>query len=100
MAATDQQVQNFVDQRIRPIAEQARALKIQMDDIIASIDAVYDALDPTNEATWTDGRADGPPNLLMPADVLAINTFVNNIRDAIRDNAQYPVVLKACVRAP
>lgn len=98
-AATDAQVQTYVNERIRPAAEAARALKIALDDNIAAIDDVYAAL-TAGSPTWEDDRPDAPPHLLTPSDVLAINTFMNNIRDAIRDNAQYPVVLKSCVRPP
>ncbi len=98
-AATDAQVQGYVDSRIRPMAYAARALKIALDDHIAAIDDVYAALAAQNP-TWEDDRPDAPPHFLTPSDVLAINTFMNNIRDAIRDNAQYAVVLKACVQPP
>lgn len=97
MPATDLQVQQFVDQRIRPVAERSRELLRNLEDIISTIDDVYAAL--TQETpTWTDTRQDGPPHLLTPSDVLAINTFVNDMKTAIRDNAQLPIVLKACVR--
>lgn len=106
MAATDQQVQNFVDQRIRPRAEQIRALYLACKDDKAHIDDIYAALtQPT--PTWTDNRTDGPPHLLTPSDVLAINTFLTglialvesgNSGDMTAAGAQYPVVLKATVR--
>ncbi len=97
MAATDQQVQNYVDQRIRPHSELARQLALVYDDDIATIDDVYNALNV--DPTWTDVRTDGPPHLLTPSDVLAINSFMHDIRDAIKGHGQYPIVLKACVRA-
>jgi hypothetical protein len=97
--ATDQQVQTFVNERIRTVAESARALKITLDDHIAAIGDVYAALTQASP-TWADSRGGGVPHLLTPADVLAINTFMNNVRDAIQNNAQYPVVLKACVQPP
>jgi hypothetical protein len=97
MAATDQQVQQFSDQRIRPHCELIRNIAVLFDDDIASIDDIYNALN-VGSPTWTDGRTDGPPHLLSPSDVLAINTFLHDIRDAIKNHAQYPIVLKACVR--
>lgn len=96
MAASDQQVQSFVDTRIRVRAEAIRALEVAMSDDIASIDDVYNAL--ANNPTWEDNRTDGPPHLMTPSDVLAINSFLHDIRDAIVNNAQYPIVQKACVR--
>jgi hypothetical protein len=98
MAATNAQVQNYVNERVRPHAELARALALAYDDDIAAIDDVYAALTQATP-TWTDARADSPPHLLTPSDVLAINTFMNEIRNAIKNNAQYAIVLKACVRA-
>ena len=98
-AATDLQVQTYVDQRIRPFCEAARALKAEIDDIKATIDDVYAALTEPNP-TWTDNRTDGPPHLLSPSDVLAINTFVTDLQTAIANDAQYSIVLKACVRTP
>lgn len=96
--ATDQQVQAFVDQRIRVHAELARALLLAFEDNISAIDDVYEALTQQNP-TWEDNRSDGPPHLLTGADVLAFNTFMNDIKTAFRNNAQLAIVLKACVRA-
>ena len=97
--ATDAQVQSFVNNRIRPRAEQIRALEILMTDDISSIDDVYNALNQQSP-TWSDNRDDAPPHLLTPSDILAINTFLHDIQDAIKNHAQYPIVLKACVRPP
>lgn len=99
MPATDQQVQQFVNERIRPHCELIRNLKILLDDDIASIDDVYANLTAQNP-TWTDTRSDAPPNLLTPNDVLAINSLINAVRDEIRDNANYGICVQACVRSP
>lgn len=98
MAATDQQVQTFVNARIRPHAELLRKLLLAFEDDRTAIDDVYAALNMPSP-TWSDDRPDGPPHLLTPSDVLAFNTFMADIITAIRSNAQLPVVLKACVRA-
>ncbi len=95
--ATDQQVQAFVDRYIRPSAEQSRSLALFLDSGIAVIDDTYNALNGPSP-TWTDTRTDFPPHLLSPSDVLAINSFWHDVRDAIKNHAQYPIVLKACVR--
>lgn len=98
MPASNQQIQSFVDNRIRPHAELARILKIVFDDDRASIDDVYQNL--SGSPTWTDGRTDGPPHLLTPSDVLAFNSFMEDIRVAMSNHASWPIVLKACVRPP
>lgn len=95
--ATDQQVQKFADERVRPHAEAARNLAVAFDDDIAEIDDVYNAL-TMQSPTWTDSRTDGPPHLLTPSDVLAFNAFIHDIRDAIKNHPQYAVIEKACVR--
>lgn len=100
MAASDKQVQSFVDQRMRSFAEHVRALVLEAQDLRASSDSVYAACS-AQSPTWSDARTDGPPNLLTPADVLAINTFAYDLVEGanrIDKNAQYPVILKACVR--
>lgn len=95
--ATDQQVQQFVNERIRVRAEQCRALLTSMLDDKAAIDDVYAACAQANP-TWTDNRTDGPPHLLGPQDVLAYNSFITALIPNIRDAADYAAVKKACVR--
>lgn len=97
MAANDQQVQQYVNERIRVRAEQCRALLNSLVDDKAAIDEVYAACAAQNP-TWTDQRTDGPPALLTPNDVLAYNSFITALIPNIRDAADYPAVAKACVR--
>lgn len=99
MAADDVQVQVNVDQRMRPRCEQIRALLINMQDDIAIFDDIYAALTQQNP-TWVDNRTDGVPHLLTPSDVLAINTILHDLTNAINGDAQLPIVRKACVRTP
>lgn len=108
--ASDQQVQAYVDSRVRPRCEIIRKLYLLVKDDSATIDDVYAALtQPT--PTWTDNRPDFPPHLLTPSDVLAWNTFIvgftklvegtfANVGEANGAAAQYPVILDACVRSP
>lgn len=98
MPATDQQVQTFVNERIRLRAEAARSLALAYDDDISAIDDIYNALN-IQSPSWSDQRADAPPHLLTPNDILAINSFIHDIRDAMKNHSQYPIILKACVRA-
>lgn len=95
--ATDQQVQQFVNERLRVRAEQLRAILAGMKDDKAAIDDVYAALVQQNP-TWTDQRTDGPPYLLTGSDVLAYNAFINAVIPAIENNENWPVVLQGCVR--
>lgn len=97
--ATNPQVQTYVNERIRVRAEQVRALVLLMQDDKAAIDDVYAACSQPSP-TWTDGRADGPPHLLAPADVLSYNSFITAAIANLHDAADYPTILKACVRAP
>src|SRR5690348_1550138 len=95
--ATDQQVQTYVDQRVRPRCEQIRSLLLAMQADKQAIDDVFAALTQSSP-TWVDNRTDGPPHLLAPSDVLAWNTFITDAIAAFNGDAQLPIVLKACVR--
>ncbi len=95
--ATDVQVQQFVNQRLRVRSEQIRALVLALQDDKASIDDVYAAC-AQESPTWTDQRIDGPPHLLVSADVLSYNSFITAAITNLHDAADYPTVLKACVR--
>ena len=97
--ATDQQVQAFVDGTIRPICEQIRSLKMQIDAAIAQIGDVYAAL-AQQSPTWVDTRpSNPPPHFMVPSDVLAVNTMMHDLQTAIANDAQYPIVLESCVRS-
>src|SRR5438309_1645371 len=84
-AANDSQVQAYCDQRIRPRAEQLRALVNAMRDDKAAIDAVYDRA--ANGAAWNDARTDGPPKLLGSQDVLVYNAFATLLLSCIDGTA-------------
>ena len=96
--ATDAQVQTFVNEMIRPRCEQIRHLAALITNDLALLDDVYAALTQQNP-TWRDVRDDAPPHLLVPNDVLAINTILHEILDAYNNSAQKPILLKACVRS-
>lgn len=105
--ATDQQVQQYVDQRLRVRAEECRALVNSLRDDKAAIDDVYSACTQQNP-TWDDSRADGPPKLLTVQDVLAYNAVITlllkcidgtaTLQDVSDLNANWPAFQAACVR--
>jgi hypothetical protein len=97
VAATDAQVQRFVDDRTRVRAEAIRALVFAFTDDIASVDDVYAALN-VGSPTWVDANSSAPPHMLLASDVLGIHAFVTDIKAAMIAHGQYPIVLKACVR--
>jgi hypothetical protein len=78
--ATNQQMQAFADQRIRPRAEQFRALVNSLRDDKASIDDEYARA--ISASAWADTRND-PPHLLQsgnsanPDDLLNYNALVS-----------------------
>lgn len=106
MAANDTQMQQYCNERIRPRAEQVRALVNAFRDDKAAIDAVYDRA--ANGAAWTDARTDGPPKLLTSSDVLNFNAFATlflkcidgtaTTQDVSDLHANLPVFQSACVR--
>jgi hypothetical protein len=112
-AATNQQMQNYADQRMRPRAEQFRNLRIACLDDRSAIDDVY-ARALSNDR-WADERTDGPPHLLQsgssasPDDVLNYNSFADlfekfmsgtfaNVNEANAAAANWAVLQDACVR--
>lgn len=96
-AATDQQVQQFADERIRPRAEQMRALIVAIDDDIAVIGDVYERL--SGSGKWSDNRTDGPPHLLTGDDILAINALYQKAIAQLKQDPNFAILLKACVRS-
>src|SRR5437870_3903909 len=96
-AATDTQVQSFVNNYVRIHAERTRALVAAFDAAIAVIDDVYTALN-VPAPTWSDQRPDGPPHLAEPADVLGYNGFIHDVRDYIKAHGQWPIIQKLCVK--
>lgn len=100
MAATDQQMQQFANERIRVRAEQFRALINACRDDKAAIDAVYDRA--ANGAAWADVRPDGPPKFLVSQDFLVFNAFISDFLAAVDSGAMHnnvAVFQSACVRA-
>jgi hypothetical protein len=106
MAATDQQMQQFADARVRPRAEQARALVASLRDDRAAIEDVFDRA--ANGAAWNDARSDGPPSLLTSQDMLVYNSVAvlllkcvdgtASAQDITDLAANWPVFMSACVR--
>lgn len=99
--ATNIQIQNWCNSRLRPHAALARSLVLAFLDDIASIAQVYAAL--------TDTQNPNPPFVdsatttvysLQASDILAFNAFMNDISTAMKNHASYPIVLAACVNPP
>lgn len=107
--ANNAQVQQFVNNRVRPRCEQIRNLYLACKDDTSALGDVYENLnnggDGGKDGPWTDKRDDAPPHLLSPADVLAWNTFIQGFIKLVEGtfsekeaSQQFPVVLQACVR--
>jgi hypothetical protein len=96
--ATDAQVQQYANERVRVRAEQLRAVLIGLMDDRAAIDDVYARL--VEGAPWSDARTDGPPKLLDGNDVLAFNAFAAALLTYLEADANWPTVRAACVRPP
>lgn len=94
MSATDAQVQQYANERIRVRAEQFRALINSCRDDLAAITDVYARANGGDP--WADARTDGPPKLLESTDVLVFNAFItqflnciDNTPDAGSDNTLF-----------
>lgn len=110
--ATNAQMQTYADQRLRPRAEQIRALFAACEDDVASIDDIYARAVGTNR--WNDARTD-PPHLLQsgnsasPDDMLNYNAAIQLLvklkngtfasqAEANGFAALWAVLVDACVR--
>lgn len=103
MSINNTQANQFVNERVRPIAEQIRALKIQLDDALAVyLGDTVDFFAPggnSSNSTYTDLRTDVP--LSMTAGRVTNNHAVwQQIIDAINNGGQYIEVERSCVRSP
>src|SRR4051794_29332167 len=80
-AANDQQMQVFMDTRLRVRAEAFRNLDVDSADDKASLDDEYARA--TGGPIWNDARTDGPPHLLssgpgaVPDDLANYNAFLD-----------------------
>jgi hypothetical protein len=99
-AATDAQVQNFVDQRIRVRCEQIRALFARLEDDLASFG---DVLLNVNGVlpTWADSRTDSPPALMTIVDIKKFKRVADDLialktTGSISD--EWPSIISSCVR--
>lgn len=105
-AATDQQMQQYANERVRVRAEQARSFISSLRDDKAAIDSVYDRA--ANGAAWNDARNDGPPALLTSQSMLVYNSVATLLlkcidgtatsQDITDLHANWPVFQSACVR--
>lgn len=105
--ATNQQVQAFCDTRIRPRAEQLRAVVASMQDDQAEIADVYANVND-GASTFADTRTDGPPHLMTKQDVLVYNAVSALLLKCVAGTAtsgdisalagNWPVFMQACVR--
>ena len=91
-AATNQQVQDHCDQRVRPRCAAAYLLYLQCKNDQANMDDVYANL--TSSPTWTDGRSAGVAHLATPNDLLAINTWRADFITFYEANSQKAILEK------
>lgn len=96
-AATNAQVQNFVDRRLRVRCAQIRSLLLSMHDDKSAIDDVYANVSASGPASdWTDNRGNAD-HLMSPSDVLAINGTLTRLIAAIEGDADIAIALKCCL---
>lgn len=110
--ATDAQMQAYMDQRVRPRAEQFRLLLSNVqDDETAITDEFARA---SNGPIWNDARTDGPPHLLAsgpgssPDDLTNYNAMAVTFLALVNGTAtptqvsnfpgQWAIFQRACVR--
>lgn len=117
--ATDAQMQQFANERIRTFAESFRAVLIAARDHKSAIDDVFARAVQNPGTRWNDNRTDGPPHLLQsgfdnttaadPDDMLNFNACVSALIDIIDGvgtdatnaamlRSTWAVLVDACVR--
>lgn len=99
-------MQKYADERIRPRAEQLRALVNALRDDKAAIEDVYARA--VGASPWNDARTDGPPTLLNQQDMLTYNAVITILLKCVDGEAtlqeisdlssNWPVFQGACVR--
>lgn len=113
--ATDLQMQQYCNERIRVRAEQARSLVNALRDDKLNIEDVYARA--VGAGDWDDSRNDGPPRLLDETAITTYNAVISNLLAVIdgtivaegddlaavqaklnQISANWPVFQAACVR--
>jgi hypothetical protein len=104
--ASDEQMQKFTDERIRPAAESFRGGVNKARDDKAAIETVFNRAN--GGAAWNDARIDGPPKLAESSDILVYNSIVSlwlkfvdgtaTTQDSIDFHANWPIFQQMCVR--
>lgn len=87
--ATNQQVQTYVDSRMRPSCTEIILWVLRRQADKATVDDIYNSLTPS--PTWTDSNPNNSAHAAQPNDVLAWNTFIVNLLQIIAGPA--PVVV-------
>ncbi len=76
-AVTDAQIQTFVDNRVRPRCTETVTLILKCQSDIANIDDIYANLN--SSPTWVDANGSKSLHTAVPNDVLAWNTFIQQL---------------------
>lgn len=97
MAATNDQVQAFSDNFVRPLCELIKQTQLNSAELKSLLDDIYANL--TNNPTWVDDRNDNPPHFATPSDILAINGFVTDFLTFYDENGDKAIVEKLIVRS-
>lgn len=104
--ATNEQMQEYANTRIRVRAEQSRALVESFRDDKFAGESVYARA--SGLTPWNDSRTDGPPKLLASQDFLVFDSVAvlllrcidgtATADDVAALHANWPVFQSACVR--
>ena len=85
MSVSNQQIQTYVDNRVRPSATDIVTWVLRRQSDMANISDIYANL--TNSPTWADENKANAIHTAQPSDVLAWNTFVSQLLDIITGSA-------------
>jgi hypothetical protein len=108
--ATNQQVQNFSDQKVRPLCEQFVSFVQNLQMALSQMGDINANLTATNPTTtWLDVRTDAPPHLAQPGDLLAVAAAsaafgrvlagTGTAQDSVTIATAIPIIQSLCVRS-
>lgn len=94
-AIIDPQAIRFVNEQVRPLCEQVRALMVKIDTMNTSWSAGISALFPNDTSALTDGHiAEGVSQLTGAQVVQAVSNMI-----ALKTASNSQIIDKPCVRA-
>ena len=98
MPISDPQAIRFVNEKVRPIAEQIRALKATIDVVLIEWNGQISPLVTNDSQAVADGRDAEGASRLTGADVINLITALQGLQTRLDQAGVRDVISKPCVR--